>query len=535
MSGLKKMLQLVAIVAASACMVACSVDKTTPSKGNMIPDNAVVAVKVDLDQLLNKALGDENSPLRDYWNAAKSGLSGQMRGYGQIGDVAREIIKNPEVSGIQVDEPVVISCSYDMRNIEYDDPSFDLYMVALLDDRSAFVKVADAVAAYARDEEDLNVKKENLGSYTYYEIMSEYGNSLDLGVADKAAVLRLRVNALDGGLRMKDSFAAMFANGGPEKTEGLKEFYDAEQDVAVWVALDAALDSAMPLIEEELDYASVSKLQAYAQMYDDASAVLALDFKEGKTVLNCNIYGSDQLKDAVTKYNKPASDKYLKKMPASAALVANFAIKDFAGLVDMMCAESEELEEIYEESVWEFDFDESLLGGFPGNVSVALDVKSLAYRSEPGFMVCVEADRNVWRYLETYLDEVAEYQGDDVYSVDDEVYVVYEDGHITLVDAETMSTAPMEGTHSFADTEFGDQIEKGGAFVNLASVPGNDLVKFVRREFGLRLSREQILNICSSVVLTTSDDFMSSTLTLNMKDGEHNLLENIALLALPTL
>ena len=134
-------------------------------------------------------------------------------------------------------------------------------------------RVADAVAAYARDEEDLNVKKENLGSYTYYEIMSEYGNSLDLGVADKAAVLRLRVNALDGGLRMKDSFAAMFANGGPEKTEGLKEFYDAEQDVAVWVALDAALDSAMPLIEEELDYASVSKLQAYAQMYDDASAV----------------------------------------------------------------------------------------------------------------------------------------------------------------------------------------------------------------------------------------------------------------------
>ena len=34
----------------------------------------------------------------------------------------------------------------------------------------------------------------------------------------------------------------------------------------LWVALDAALDSAMPLIEEELDYASVSKLQAYAQM-----------------------------------------------------------------------------------------------------------------------------------------------------------------------------------------------------------------------------------------------------------------------------
>ena len=145
MFSLKRFLQLSAVAAVAVLMVACAGgDKSTPSKGNMIPDNAVAAVKVDFDLLLNKALGDENSPLRDYWNMAKSGLSGQMRGYGELGEYARKIINDPTLSGIQVDEPVVVSCAYDMQHITYDDPTVDVYMVALLDDRSAFINLLDA-------------------------------------------------------------------------------------------------------------------------------------------------------------------------------------------------------------------------------------------------------------------------------------------------------------------------------------------------------------------------------------------------------
>ena len=165
MFSLKRFSQLIAVAAVSVFMVACAGgDKSTPSKGNMIPDNAVVAVKVDFDLLLNKALGDENSPLRDYWNMAKSGLSGQMRGYGEVGEYVRKIINDPALSGIEVDEPVVVSCAYDMQNIPYVDPSVDVYMVALLEDRSAFIKVVDAVMNYAILEEDLNVSKVELGS-----------------------------------------------------------------------------------------------------------------------------------------------------------------------------------------------------------------------------------------------------------------------------------------------------------------------------------------------------------------------------------
>ena len=532
MFSLRRFIQLSVAAAVAVFVVACSGgDKSTPSKGNMIPDNAVVALKVDFDQLLNKALGDENSPIRDYWNMAKSAMAGQARGYGELGELARNILKDPALSGVDVTEPVVLSCSYDMQNISHDDPSVDVYLVALLDDEDAFVKVVDAAVAFVNEEEGLNITKEELGSYTYYEIMSEYDSSIDLGVSSKAAILRIRDNATDDGEGLKDSFLALFTNGGPEKTKGLKKFYDADEEVAVWVAIDSAFDSAMPLLEEECDPEALSKFQAYAEIYNGASAVADLSFNNGKTVVNYNLYGSALLKEAMGKYVKPASDKYLKMMPDSPAVVLNVAIKDFAGLVDLLCAEDEDFQEMFEEISEEYSFDKELLKGFPGNISVAVDAKRLSYRSEPGVMVCLETDKKVWRYAESYITAFADREGDDTYLIDDEYYVFYEGDHITFVDSETMSTAPMSGANSFAETEFGAQIKKGGMFVDLAAIPARDLEKYVRREFGVRMTREQILDLCSSAVLTTSDDFMSATLTVNMNDKDHNLLEKIALTA----
>ena len=535
MFSLKRFLQLTAVAAVSVFMVACAGgDKSTPSKGNMIPDNAVVALKVDFDLLLNKALGDENSPLRDYWNMAKSGLSGQMRGYGEVGEYVRKIINDPALSGIEVDEPVVVSCAYDMQNIPYVDPSVDVYMVALLEDRSAFIKVVDAVMNYAILEEDMNVSKVELGSYTYYEFLSEYDTAVDLGVAAKAAVLRIRENGYESGDALKESFVNLFANGGPEKSKGLKKFYGTEEEVALWVDLEGAMNSAMPLFVEELDPMTLSKIHASKEVYKGASVVADLAFNDGQTVVNCNVYGSDLLKETATKYNKPASDKYLKKVPASAALVLNLAIKDLDVLFDQLCAESRDIQDMYNDLAMEFGFNKNLLKGLTGTITLALDGRTLSYRSEPGLMLCVEAERNVWTYAQSYLDEFAERQSADKYSVDDQIYFLYEDDHMTMVDAKTMYTTPVAGTNSFADTEFGAQIKNSGLYLNLAAIPSNDLVKFFRREFDLRLSREQILGFCSSVVLTTSDDFMSTTLTLNMNDKEHNLLEKIALEAVPT-
>jgi hypothetical protein len=536
MFGLKRFLQLSAVAAVSVMMIACAGDdKSAPAKGNMIPDNAVIAVKVSADQLFNKALGDENSPIRDYSNMAKSGLSGQLHGYGELGDVARQTIKDPAKLGVNMEEPFVVSCSYDIRNISYEDPTADVFMVALLDDRDAFAGVVDAAMNYANEELGLNVTKEELnGSYTYYEFLSEAEITVGLGVAENAAVLRMKYEPSERNVDLKGTMLTLFANGGPKKTEGLKEFYATASDVAVWMDVDATMTSVMPLLEDEDPYAA-AQIKPYLSMCKGASVVTDLDFKNGQTVVNYSSFGSKDLMANAKKFNKPASDKFLKLMPATTAVALNVAIKDFPGLIDYMCQSNEEFQQMLDSLVEEFAFDKKLLEGFPGTISFALDGNDIDDRDVPGFMVCLESDKKVWKYAETYLSAVADSQGDDTYIIDEEVYFLYEDGHITIADAETMLSAPMTGTHSFADTELGAAIKKGGMAVNFAALPGDELVKFVRRELDLRLTRKQILDCCSSVVLTTSEDFMSATLTLNMNDKEHNLLEKIILTALPTL
>lgn len=535
MFSFKRFLQMAAVAVSVLMMTSACGNESGPAKGNMIPDNAVMAVKVSADQLFNKALGDENSPIRDYWNMAKSGLSGQMHGYGELGDIARQALKNPAMLGVNTVEPVVVSCAYDLKYIAYGDPAVDLYMVALLDDRDAFTGVIDAAMAYVNEELELGVSKEELdGSYTYYQLFSEDEIAVGLGVTAKAAVLRVKVDPTVSNVDIKGTMQTLFANGGPKKTDALKEFYAASSDVAAWMDMNATVNSIMPLLEEEDEYAA-AQLKPYISMYEGAAMFADLTFKNGQTVAGYHLYGSKELTDLAKKFNKPASDKYLKLMPATAAVAVNIAIKDFPGLVDYMCESNEELKQMYDSIVNEFGFDEKLLEGFPGTISFALDGTDLDDRDVPGFMVCLESDKKVWNYAETYLSEVADSQGDDTYSIDDEVYFLYEDGHITIVDAETMLSAPMAGTHSFADTELGAAIKKGGFVINLASLPGDELVKFVRRELGLRMTRKQILECCSSIVVATSEDFMSATLTLNMNDKEHNLLEKIILSAVPTL
>ena len=61
MFGINRMFKLVAVVAASVMIVACGQDKekvSAASENNMIPDNAVFALKIDAQQLWEKALGN---------------------------------------------------------------------------------------------------------------------------------------------------------------------------------------------------------------------------------------------------------------------------------------------------------------------------------------------------------------------------------------------------------------------------------------------------------------------------------------------
>mgnify|MGYP003305049382 FL=1 len=66
--------------------------------------------------------------------------------------------------------------------------------------------------------------------------------------------------------------------------------------------------------------------------------------------------------------------------------------------------------------------------------------------------------------------------------------------------------------------------------VNLEVIP-IELLDYLASEIDIFMDGEDLLGYVTSLVVDTSDDFMSATVTLNMGDKNHNLLEKLVLTA----
>ena len=229
MFGINRMFKLVAVVAASVMIVACGQDKekvSAASENNMIPDNAVFALKIDAQQLWEKALGNPDSELRQTWNMAKSYVPKYAASLGEIGTIAADFVKDPSTLGIRPDQPVVVSFAIDIVDVASEQVDVEVCLVALLDNSAAFVKAADVVMDLANKEAELGMTKEVVDdSYTYYSFSPERGVNVDMGVAEKSAVIRVKANTTKEAEDYKASMLSLFSNGGPAKTDGLDAFY----------------------------------------------------------------------------------------------------------------------------------------------------------------------------------------------------------------------------------------------------------------------------------------------------------------------
>ncbi len=530
MFGFRKFFQLSAVAAVAVLMTACSGEEKEkvagPSKGNMIPENAVVAIKADPAQLWEKLTSDPS--VQGVVGMVKMGIAANVNELGQLGNIAGDFIKDPAVLGVNMSEPVVVSASFDVEN-----NGIDVYLTAQLNDSKAFVKVVDAFVKYAKSEGGLAISKENVNdTYTYYKANPDRGVYAALGVADKGAVLHIHNSMTINNAKLRKSTLALFSNGGPAKTDALKDFYGTKADAAFWLDIDNVVTSAYPVLKQA-DPMLASQLKSTMPLIEGSAAVVDLAFNDGQTVASLKTYGSEQMKANALKYNTPASDKFFKYVPASAAAVVNIAIKDFPGLIDELCKTNEEYKLVFEQLESEFGVTRRLLAGMPGTMTFAIDGENMDDYGTPGFVACLECDKNVWEFAEEYIASVAEPVGDGAYCIDGEAYLFYDGDHVTLVDAETLENSPIERTYSFAGTALGREIRKGGVALNLAALPSGFLREGVRALTGMNMSASEALELCSSIVLTMSDDFMSATLTMNMDDEHHNLLEKVLLCAMP--
>lgn len=524
---LKSIYKSAVVAAVALFMVSCADKKgmSSASKDNMIPDDAVMALKIDVDQIWNKALGDEDSEVRGYLNMAKSMLSMSADEFEELGDVAKDVLKDPKALGVCMEEPMVLSLSAELEDMENEMAAMEVYLVALLDDSDAFVKVADAFMDLANEEAELGMTKEVVNdAYTYYVCQVEDEVTVDMGVAEESAVLRITVNTMSQKQDSQKTMLSLFADGGPDKTEGLGSFYASKGDLAAWIDIHGVMDLMIPAFEE-IEPSMTAQFEELLPMCEDASAVADLHLLDGKTEFNISVFGSEQMKANAMKYNTASSDKYFKYMPSSSVFVANLAIKDFAGLVEELTKTNEEFAEMFE-SLGSIGITEELLEGFPGVITFALDGKNIDQLDFPGMTLIMECEQNVWDFAKQYLEMFGESCGFNTYCVEDMLYVSYKNGAIMACDANTYAAG--EVYDNFSRLPLADKIAKGGFALNLAALP-TDLLDEIAQEIDSYMTPEEMLEYFSSFVVTYSDDHMTSTVTLNMDDKEHNLLEKVVL------
>ena len=524
----KTLMKLSAAAAVVLGMVACGGEgdggAKLATKDNMIPGDAVMAIKVMPEQLWEKAVGDPDSKISRMVSRAKFGVDMNAGSLGEFGELVSEVMNDPAALGVALNEPVVLSVSADLEKIAVEKASLDLCMVAVLDDQKSFVSFIDTAIEFVEENGAAEVKKSKAGGYTHYELFAENGVYVDLGVTSGTAIFRFSYDTISKSKNLKKSMTKLFADGGPKNTGGLADFYASKSDVAVWTDVAGVVETLMPAIEMSGEF-DVKMLEEYMPMYEDASMVSTLDFYDGQTVVKIQSYGSEEMVAKAMKYNEAASGKYFKYLPASSVFVANVAIKDFPGLVDELCSMSDEYAYMFEYLSEEYGVNEELLAGMPGTITVAVDGTDIDTREYPGFMVSVECDRNVWEFAKQYLAEEAEKLDEDVYYVEDKFYVFYDEGFVNLVDS-NMIVARFGGSYSFADTKLGKEIQKGGFVFNIEALPSY-LLDSVAENVDYYMTGRDLLEYLNSVVVTASDDFMASTITLNMGDKEHNMLEKV--------
>lgn len=514
MFNFKSMFKLAAAAAAAFVIASCSGNKAVlATADNMVPGDAVFAIKVNADQIWNKALGEQGSMVRNAWNASKGMLAMQTAEFGEMGEVARQILNDPAALGVDLTQGVVVSVGGEITDIYAEEGVAQVYVVAMLDNSEAFLKVADAAVAVANAEGGLSAYKDvEESGYTHYVIMSEDGISMDLGVSAESAVFRFMYNETVDAAALAQSLTAAFVQESAA-TEGLKAFHENNKDFVMWGDFEGVMTAYLPFIES-LDPATASQLQTYMPMYEGGSFVSDLNFEAGKTVIGLHSYGSKELEAYVQKYNTASSDKFFSKLPESSFVVVNVAIKNFAGLVEELRTMSPEYAEVFAE-LEAYGMDKEFFEGFPGIVTLAVDAKGLGETDLPGFAVFAECEENVYELAKSAVG--AEFEA--------YARLGYEDGYMYLVDPQTYAKGVASG---FDKNELASAIKKGGAVIDFAAFP-EFILDELAYETDLGLSGQELLEYISSVVIVHSSDFTSATVTVNMGDKQHNFLEKVVL------
>ena len=370
----------------------------------MIPTDAQFAVKVDAKSLLQKSLGDKEGNTKVILNELKSACDDDFENE-ELARIIKDIIDDPQVSGINLNVPFVASGK---GNIE--DEKVDVYIAFSLANTKKFKDFVEALYKESKDFSEEHYwasepKRFSLDNEKEGYYLGDFiGEDLCLGIDKKVAVIYVSSEGLGENLKKgKRALNNLFTQEDGCAASGFKEFKEADNDVSVWVSCGTAIKELLKIYKYDLGV-FYKELSAKSEIYADAYYLMNVNFEMGKTIVEGTYGGSKELKNLISKYYTTSSSKYFKYMPKNAVAAVNLGFDQdvFVDIWGELLKQGELMEDILDELKSEYGVNEKLLKGLPGVVTAALSLSS--DENTPSFAVAVECSKEVFGVLDDVIE-----------------------------------------------------------------------------------------------------------------------------------
>ena len=492
---------------------------------DMTPSDAQFIVKVDAKSLLEKTFAEETKDAKVVLDELKDACDEFESN--ELSNIIKAVIDDPRSSGLNFNEPIVVSGTADL-----DDEEFDVFVALPIADSKKFKELIEAFyeeskevaenSYYSSEPNRFTLEKDIEGYYLGDGILDQ---DVCLGLTKDAAVFYFSSEGL--GEEQKDGKSALnelFAQKNGCEAAGIMEFKKLDSDFAVWFNGEEFAGTVI----KEYEYALsglYDDLSFISELYENFYCVLSLNFEKGKTVLEYTYGGSKELAKISDKYYASPSDKYFKYMPKNSFAIANLGMssKLFVDVWDELMAQ-EELAPVLESVGSEYGVDENFLKGLPGTITAAVAVSA---EEVPSFAVVAECDKKVFELLERFIEDFGLEKDGDAYMYEDysgnEYYLTYVDGAILFMDSSVWNVSKGKALkENYKSASTSSLIAKGGMVVDFSVIPEEYLEEIA---YEMDMEGSDLLDWVSSIDVTCDKSLVR--MVWNTNDKKSNILQNL--------
>ena len=538
---MKKMFRYVLVTCISIMTItSCSSDYNPE---NLVPENAIMAIKVDVGDLYKKSFEDND--------VTKKLIAEIRKGVNEIPDAEikglyNNALDNPvEAYGLDLDEPVIISVTHPGKINRGSKDLIAVYAAMAISDYDVAKKFVDRVYQAAKADSycyGYPTSKSSINDdVEFYHFGYADGVMISCALSEDFLLFYMTEDRNNADRKAKTAIEDLLSQKNPCSAPGFEDFIDADNSVDFWMNIEAVANIGFNEIKGELYGKNEMAAMLMKSMLNGMAVNGYLDFDEGKTEMGMKMHYSDAMKEQIEKFYQEPSSKFLELLPAETVCAFNVAINN-AGLQKAWDdAMKNPLVQMYMGEAAEFGVSKSLISGLPGTITFGC-----AMNDDDGVgdaVLAVECDKNAYKTVMRLLENegMAEDMGNGYsfvekrydYMIDDyrkEVlaYAIYNDDKecavIMTPSVWKKSNGGKNIESNYHKSDSADDIEDGGFVFDFTKIRPQymrNLLRGVDRHFTV----SNFLDFMASIVLTYDEDEVD--VVWNMGDQDRTILQAI--------